>query len=126
MATIYDVRRYWPTIVGDTFTFPRVEEGKRSQRVDAVIGLQVATRGDGPAGPALANIRMHFVDAEWSDLPNNFVPDNNKDLYLTFRPTRTYAYHVDLLRNEGPIVARVDTASGRFRLTTAEWEPTGS
>lgn len=126
MATIYDVRRYWPTIVGETFTFPRVEEGKRRQRVDAVIGLQVAVRGDDPAAPSLANIRMHFVDAEWPDLPDNFVPDNDKDLYLTFRPTRTYAYHIDLLRNEGPIVARVDPASGRLRLTTAEWEPTGS
>ncbi len=128
-AHIYTVRSYIPYMIGDLYVFKApVPLKKRKQLVDAVIAMTVERKtpsaDDNAAGPPIKNIRTHFINKEWADLPNNFVVVKD-DLYYTFRPTRTYAYHLDLLRNEGPIIVRMKLAKGIFRVTTAGWETVG-
>lgn len=126
MDEIYAVRGYSPYMIGDLYTFPDpVPDPLKKQLVDAIIHLKVertATSGPGTSPPPLGLVRIHFINKEWGDLPKNHVRDA---LYLTFRPARTYPFHLDLLRNEGSAVARVNQVTGLFRVTTAGWEPIG-
>lgn len=65
-----------------------------------------------------------FVFINDPDIPNPYYNENNKEL-MVFRPASTYAYYLDLLRNEKPLRLIFNDATLLVQLMTSTLEPVG-
>jgi hypothetical protein len=102
MNLTYEIKGYTPRLTrvrGEDF-------GDYAQNVD--YDEWIYCRGDGEQV-----VRIFFVKND--DFPKSFL--KGAQMY-GFLPSHQYPYAIDLLRNEGPVYAYIESSEGHFELKT--------